>query len=264
MKKIMKHIYGPVSSWRIGRSLGLDILGGKKKICNFDCNYCQLGNKPAFAFKRKIFVPFSGIMNEIKSLGELDVDYITFSGCGEPTLATNLGQAIKELKQKTKNKIAVITNSTLLNKKEIRDSLAKADFVLVKLDAASEKTFKAVNRPAKGITLKKIISGIIQFKKEFRGKLGLQLMFVEKNRDEYKDIVKLALKIMPDEIQINTPLRRSAVKPLSKEEMAAVTNYFRKQPEFKKIRIISVYDSKHKKTKPFSAKETIKRRGAKN
>ena len=264
MKKKVKHIYGPVFSWRIGRSLGLDILGGKKKICNFDCNYCQLGNKPSFAFKRKVFVPFSGIMNEIRSLGKLDVDYLTFSGCGEPTLAKNLGQAIKELKKKTKNKIAVITNSTLLSKKEIRNSLAKADFVLVKLDAASQEALKAVNRPAKGITLKNILGGIMQFRKEFKGKFGLQIMFVEKNRDEYKNIAKLASKIMPDEIQINTPLRQSAVKPLSKKEMTKITEYFKNLPALKNTKIISVYDAHKKKTKPINVKETVKRRGAEN
>jgi len=264
MKRKIKHIYGPVSSWRIGRSLGLDILGGKKKICNFDCSYCQLGNKPAFAFKRKIFVPFSGVMNEIKSLRKLSVDYITFSGCGEPTLAGNLGRAIKELKLKTKNKIAVITNSTLLYKKEIRDCLKKADFVLVKLDAASQEVLKAVSRPAKGITLKNILGGIMQFRKEFKGKFGLQIMFVQDNRSEYKELALLAAKIMPDEIQLNTPLRRSAVKPLSKKEMTKITEYFKNLAALKKIKIISVYDSKRKKTKPINIQETIKRRGARN
>ena len=94
----MKYIYGSVPSWRLGRSLGVDLISGEK-VCAFDCIYCQLGKTVRHLIKRGVFVPTSAIIKELESLPALDIDYITLSGTGEPTLAANLGEELSEIKE---------------------------------------------------------------------------------------------------------------------------------------------------------------------
>ncbi len=259
-----KYLYGPVSSWRLGSSLGIDILSADKKICSFDCVYCQLGETLIKTKERKVYIPTEKIIEEIKDLPpDLRIDYITFSGMGEPTLAANLGEAIKEIRALKKDKIAVITNSSFMWNKAVRDELALSDFVMAKLDAADEETFKKINRPVEGIKFEDVYRGIKAFRKEHDVKLAIQIMFFEMNKEEFKKIAKLAFDANPDEIQINTPLRPCAVKPLPKEEIADIRKYF---DEFgkeinSKTVVVSVYDAKHKKIEAISTEETLKRRG---
>ncbi|PIU50853.1 radical SAM protein [Candidatus Desantisbacteria bacterium CG07_land_8_20_14_0_80_39_15] len=260
-KKNFKYIYGPVSSWRLGSSLGIDLLSQKKKICTFGCIYCQVGRTTRHTGERKVYVPSKEILEEIQALPRIKIDYLTFSGRGEPTLAKNLGEIISKLKKSRKEKIAVLTNSSLLTRKKVRKDLSKADFVIVKLDAYSQESFERINKPIKGISLKKILKGIFEFKKEYRSRLGLQIMFMKENKDDYKKIALLAQKISPDEIHINTPLRPCPVKPLSKKEISKIVAYFRKIPAFSKIKIISVYDKKPQKVLSLSAEDTVRRRG---
>lgn len=260
-KKVYKYIYGPVSSWRLGKSLGIDPLSQKEKVCTFDCIYCQIGKTLRFTRERKVYVLADEVIKEIKSLPALKVDYFTFSGRGEPLLAKNLGRMIRALKKIRKEKIAVLTNSTLLSRKDVRKELLPADFVSLKLDAYSQDSLKKINNPAMGITFPSILKGIMQFKKEYKGRLGLQIMFVRENKDSYKKLAVLAAKIQPDEVQINTPLRPCGVKPLSEKQIAKITAYFRKIPVLKGRKIISVYEAKPEKVTPISTKDTLKRRG---
>jgi len=154
--KNLKYIYGPVASWRLGRSLGIDPLSGKERLCTFDCTYCQLGVRVAspqgksgfFTTERKNYVSAKDVIQELKSQAEVKVDYITFSGRGEPTLALNLGELIKAVKRARKEPVAVLTNSSLLDREAVRNDLAKADLVAVKLDAWNEESFNRINKPA--------------------------------------------------------------------------------------------------------------------
>ncbi len=254
-KKKYKYIYGPVPSWRLGSSLGIDPISDEKKICSFDCIYCQLGKTRVHTKKRKVFIPTEKIIEEIKSLPPVNIDYITFSGRGEPTLAKNLGEMITEVKRIRKEPVAVLTNAGLLYEKEVRETLSQADFVVAKLDASSEELFKKINRPVRGINVSKVIEGIKKFSGNYRGKLALQIMFVKENEKHAKEIAQLAKKIGADEIQLNTPLRPCAVKPLSKKSMREIEKYL------KGLNAISVYKSVRKKVKPVSKKDTLKRRG---
>jgi wyosine [tRNA(Phe)-imidazoG37] synthetase (radical SAM superfamily) len=254
--KSYKYIYGPVNSWRLGRSLGIDPVSSVKKICTFDCVYCQVGRaKPCF-LKRKIFVPTKNILNELRSLPKLDIDYITFSGTGEPTLAKNLGSLIKAIKSTKKEKVAVFTNSTLLNRKDVQKELMYADMVEAKLDAPSEFILKKINRPAGSLKLKGIIGGIKKFKKNYKGRFALQLMFTKDNITQADKLASIAKFINPDEVHINTPLRPSAAKPVLQKEIKKIMKYF------KGLKVLSVYAAKRaKKTMPISRKETLRRRG---
>ena len=254
-KKNLKYIYGPVPSWRLGSSLGIDPISDREKICTFDCVYCQIGQTYKFANERKVFVPVNEIVDEISSLPDIQIDYVTFSGRGEPTLAKNLGKMIESVKAIRKEKIAVITNSSLIYRDDVVEDLLSADFVLAKLDAHSQKLLETINRPIKQITFDKILDGIKQFKSGYKGKLALQIMFISENKKNAKEISEIVKEINPDEVQINTPLRPCESKPLSKSEIDEIKEYF------KDMNTISVYDAEKKQVEPISTEDTLKRRG---
>jgi wyosine [tRNA(Phe)-imidazoG37] synthetase (radical SAM superfamily) len=254
-KKNFSYIYGPVPSWRLGISLGIDLLSSKRKICNFNCIYCQLGNNSKFTTKPKVFVKASDIIAELKRLPPLKIDYLTFSGRGEPCLAKNLGRAIKAVKRLNIAPVAVLTNAALINQANIRKSLSLADFVIAKLDAYSSQSLKRVNQPARSVRLADIIKGIKQFRKNFKGKFALQIMFVRQNQKDADKIARLAYEVNPDEVQINTPRRACRVRPLSKSAISRIKKCF------SGLNLISVYDIQPKKAIPFSCQGTLTRRG---
>uniref|UniRef100_A0A7C3Z008 Radical SAM protein n=1 Tax=candidate division WOR-3 bacterium TaxID=2052148 RepID=A0A7C3Z008_UNCW3 len=254
-EKELKYLYGPVFSWRLGISLGIDPISGREKTCSFNCIYCQLGETKNLTCERKIYVPTDEVVKEIISLPQIKIDYITFSGRGEPTLAKNLKEMFEIIKKLRNEKIAVITNSSLLFRDDVIEDLLLADSVLVKLDAGSQKLLETINRPVKGLTFNLILDGIKRFRKAYKNKFALQVMFVLANKNYAKDLAQLAREIGPDEIQINTPLRPCKVKPLPKKEIDKIKEYFRD------MNYISVYDVEKKEVKPFSKKDTLKRRG---
>jgi len=255
MKKF-KYIYGPVYSWRLGSSLGVDPLSQTDKMCTFDCSYCQIGETRLFNSGRKKFVSTEAIAKEIMRLPKnTKIDYITFSGNGEPTLAKNLGDMIKRIRKIRKEKIAVITNASLINRSDVQDDLLLADFVILKLDANAEDLFMDINKPDPGIRFGDIIKGIKRFSEIYRGRLALQIMFIEKNKVYAKEIVKMAKKLGIKEVQLNTPLRECAEKPLPKSEMDIIRRYF------KGMSVNYVYWAKKKDVKPLDKEDAEKRHG---
>lgn len=254
IKSKLKYIYGPVYSWRMGMSLGIDPITASKKICNYDCIYCQLGRTTQFYTERENFVAVEDILKEISSLPPVNIDYYTFSGRGEPTLAKNLGAMIQAVRGQTKGKVAVITNAALIDQQEVQKDLMLADLVLAKLDACDEESLKAVDIPAEGIQIQTMIDGIKSFKRRFQGKLALQLMFVKENKQYAKAIAEIARDIAPDEIQVNTPLRPGGT-PLNEEDLSEIKKYFTGLP------VMTVYEMERRDVEPFDDKETILRHG---
>ena len=254
-KRNYKYIYGPVPSWRLGSSLGIDPLSKGEKICTFDCVYCQIGKTNLLTDKRDVFVRVSDIVEEIDSLPRLEIDYITFSGAGEPTLAKNLGQMIRALKKIRNEKIAVLTNSSLMHRKDVQEDLFLADFIVAKLDASTQSIFKLVNQPMDAVKIGTIIKAIKDFKSCYLGKLALQIMFMEQNKKYAKEIAQIAKEIKPNEVQLNTPLRPGKIRPLTKSEMDTIEGYF------SGLNTISVYNAEKKGVKPISSEDTLKRRG---
>jgi len=251
-----KYIYGPLYSWRLGMSLGIDPLAQVDKVCNFDCIYCQLGRTTDFSNERKEYVATKDLMEEIQSLPrDLNIDYLTFSGRGEPTLAKNLGAMIKAFKKSRTEKVAVLTNSVLLSRGDVRDDLSLADFVMAKLDVSSQKMLTSIDQAMKGITFQDIVKGIMTFHEMFTGKLALQIMLLSKNKRYFKKIAQVARLINPDEVQLNTPLRPGGVTPLSREEM------WEAKENFEGMNVVSVYDVERKELEPFNFKDTVKRHG---
>lgn len=258
-----KYIYGPVSSWRLGRSLGVDPISSFQKTCSFDCVYCQAGRTEVFPSTREVFIPTEALSHELNSLPEVPLDYITFAGNGEPTLAKNLGEMIRAVKMVRKEKIAVITNASLIDRRDVVEDLILADLVEAKLDASSETSLKAVNQPMSEIRWEDIVGGLKAFRKVYRGHLTLQVMFVASNKSCAAAIAKIAHEIGPDEIEINTPLRACAVNPLSLEDLEEITAIFRGICGAK-IKVRSVYEAKREKSLPFCQPSTERRRGKEN
>ncbi len=249
-------LYGPVTSWRLGKSIGVDLLSDIKKICNFDCVYCQIGKTDILIneYDRKIFVPNDKIFKEIESLGkDLDVDVFTFAGRGEPTLAKNLYDVVNFIKSIRKEKLVIITNSMNLYIDEVQKSLENFDIVMAKFDAFDDSMMCKINRPINKINpFEKLYNGLLNFGRDYKGSLELQIMFLDNNksRDVYKNAFEFLKNIGPDKIYINTPIRPCDVHALTFEEIQNIKNdfcfYFQKHNilsrKNKNIEIISVYD----------------------
>ena len=256
-EKRFKYIYGPVPSWRLGSSLGIDLLSQKEKVCNFDCLYCQIGKTKRYTQARKVYVSTEAVAREIKSLPEVSIDYLTFSGRGEPTLAANLGEVARAIKSIRTEPLAILTNSSLIDNQDVRKDLLLIDFVCLKLDSYSQQSLEKINNPAAGIRFENILNGIKQFRKEYKGRLGLQIMFIEQNKNMAEELAGLARLIGPDEVQINTPLRSCAPVALAPKEISSIKRCF------KGLNIVSPYDVSPRKVSPISARDTLKRRGKK-
>ncbi len=249
----MKSVYGPVPSWRFGRSLGIDPICRKQKVCSFDCVYCQLGRTKIRTTSREEYVSLKNIETDLEKADKSTSDAITFSGTGEPTLNSSLGDMIICAK-KYRLPVVVLTNSSLLHLSQVRDAISKADIVCAKLDASDEKTFQNINQPAKGITFGSVLDGLIALRKEFFGKLSLQMMFIEANKKSAAAMAKLAVEIKADEVQLDTPLRPSGVLPLPEPAMDEIEKHFSGIP------FISVYKAKKPKVAPLDICETRLRR----
>jgi wyosine [tRNA(Phe)-imidazoG37] synthetase (radical SAM superfamily) len=251
----MKIVYGPVASWRLGRSLGIDLICSSNKICSLNCIYCQLGTPEKITTNREKFISLKKLRNELKhALDKSNPDVITLSGMGEPSLANNLAESIKIIQEVTYLPIAILTNSTLLFKKEVRDILSSIDIIVAKLDASNQSIFKKINQPAEELTFRKNLDGIIKMRNRFKGKFALQIMFLNENKEYAHQLADLAREIKPDEVQINTPTRPCEVIPLQKNEMKKIEEMFHG------LETISVYTSKKPSTIPLDKIELIKRR----
>ena len=251
----MKIVYGPVASWRLGRSLGIDLICTQKKICSFDCIYCQLEKADKITSKKDIFVSTDNVKNELKrTLGKITPDVITFSGMGEPTLANNLHEIIDFLREITNIPLAILTNSSLFYDKTVQKTLRTLDIIVAKLDAPNQDLFQKINNPANGITFEKTLKGIKELQRNFHGKFALQIMFMKENKGYGHELARLAKMIQPDEVQINTPLRLCDVPPLSKEELDKI------EKAFTGLNTRSVYHSPKPMVKPLDMMELIKRK----
>lgn len=223
-----RYLFGPVRSRRLGLSLGIDTV--PNKTCTFNCVYCQLGRTTYQTISREEYVPANEVMAELADFLENDgrADYLTFSGSGEPTLNCKLGEMIARAKRLTNIPVAVLTCSALMSDAQVRHELAQADVILPSLDAASPRTFYAVNRPHGRLYLAEIINGLRQFRAEFSGRIWLEIMLVKGVNDQEEEIALLRraiAEIQPDKVHLNTVVRPPAeeeVQALSEEELRAV------------------------------------------
>jgi wyosine [tRNA(Phe)-imidazoG37] synthetase (radical SAM superfamily) len=221
-------VFGPVPSRRLGFSLGVDPV--VPKTCTLDCVYCELGPTTDRTVTRRPYVPVDGILEELgRRLAEHpDLDHITLSGSGEPTLNSDIGCLIDGIKAMTDVPVAVLTNATLLTDPEVRAALAGADVVAPSLDAVSPEAFERINRPHESLDPAAIADGLIAFAREFKGEIWLEVVFVEglnDGSDEIERIAEVIRDVKPDKVHVNTVVRPPAApsaRALSHERLCEI------------------------------------------
>lgn len=226
-----KYIFGPVPSRRLGVSLGVDLV--MSKTCNLNCIYCECGPTTKFYNTRDSYVDIDRLIEEVKDiLQNLTPDYITFSGSGEPTLNKDLGIIIKEVRKIYSGKIAVITNSSLLNNLDVREALEEADLIIPSLDAMSEDVFEKINRPIEGLLVENILDGMSKFLSTTKKEVYLEIFIIEGINDGEEELEKF-VKYLKDKkvtvIQLNTLARPGAIKeikPASMKRLSEIKDFF--------------------------------------
>ncbi|MCH7657202.1 MAG: radical SAM protein [Bacteroidetes bacterium] len=229
-----KYLFGPVPSRRLGMSLGIDLV--PHKVCSLNCIYCECGPTTRLTIERKEYVPYNEVIEELKNhLGNNPApDYITFSGSGEPTLNSRIGDILKFIKQNYPDiPVAVLTNGTLLNNKQVRTEILDADLVLPSLDVASDLFFRKINRPFHSLNIEDYINGLCEFRKEYQGKIWLEVLIIPGYNDSKQDLNLLKetfKKIQPESIQLNTLDRPGVVpgiKVAGKEELEQIADFWK-------------------------------------
>ena len=207
----LPHVFGPVPSRRLGRSLGVDLV--PFKTCSYDCIYCQLGRTTCKTIERREWVPTEAVLEELKRKLDTRPDYITLSGSGEPTLHSRLGEIIERIHTLTDVPVAVLTNGSLLWQKEVRQEIALAEVVLPSLDAPDPERFEFVNRPVPEITFERLFEGLEALRREFKGKYWLEVMLLHGYTSlppQIRQLAALVRRIRPDKVQLNTAVRPPA------------------------------------------------------
>ncbi len=209
-------VFGPVPSRRLGRSLGINNI--PPKHCSYSCLYCQVGKTPSTEIEPRFFYQPLDIFNEVKNRVEKlqadgqSIDYLTFVPDGEPTLDINLGESINLLRRLS-IKIAIISNASLIERKDVREALMLADWVSLKIDSVDETTWRHLNRPDKALNLDRILSSILSFKKEFDGFLATETMLIKGVNTDDRNISSLTeflRQLNPNKVYLAVPTRPTA------------------------------------------------------
>lgn len=230
-----RYVFGPVPSRRLGRSLGVDLI--PFKTCSYDCIYCQLGRTTCKTIDRKEWVPLTEVVAELQHRLSSNPDYITLSGSGEPTLHCQVGELIAHIKEITDVPVAVLTNGSLLWQEDVRQQLLGADLVIPSLDAGEDSTFRLVNRPHNAISFAQMLTGLIEFRRQFRGQYWLEVFILDGYTTIPAELSKLAncvSRIEPDRVQLNTVTRPPAEKHavgVSRERLAELSSIFQPKAE---------------------------------
>jgi wyosine [tRNA(Phe)-imidazoG37] synthetase (radical SAM superfamily) len=253
-----KYTFGPVPSRRLGLSLGVDVI--PNKLCTLDCVYCEVGVTDKRGLARKEYYPANDILAEVKEvIAEYpQLDHITISGSGEPTLNSKIGDIIRGIKRMTDVPVAVLTNGTLLNLPEVRRDLMEADIVSPSLDAVSPDVFEKVDLPNPKLKIDQIIDGIKAFRHEYKGKMWMEILFVRSINDTDNEVKKLKQvidEIKPEKVHLNTVVRPPAytfAQPVGEERMKEIQKILGDRSE-----IIGVFNGKHKTEKHEANGQTI-------
>lgn len=231
-------VFGPVPSRRLGKSIGINNIPPKR--CTYSCIYCQLGRTHHMQINRESFYDPETIITQtkekIKNAHEKNehIDYLTIVPDGEPTLDQNLGKLIIKLKE-LGYPVAVITNSSLLSREDVRNELLLADWVSVKIDAITEKTWKKIDRPHGALMLNKILEGIQLFSNDFTNSVCTETMIIKDVNDDFQELDEIAsfiAQLSPQTSYLSIPIRPPAeanVKPASEKTLTWAYQLFTDQ-----------------------------------
>lgn len=228
----MNFLVGPVFSRRLGRSLGVDLLRGE---CTFLCPYCEVRVRHVDRLKLFEFRQTRRLYEEYRRFCEdhspKDIDSVTFSGTGEPTLISNLGEILHEFREMGPYSMTVITNGSLLWMSQVRAGLREADLVVPSLDAVTESAWRRVNRPHPELTLQKYLDGIRQFCADYPGRIWMEVLLVKGSNDRPDDIDALGgflHDLRLDRVQIGTVDRPPAASRASPVPPARLAQFARR------------------------------------
>ncbi|MFO7889929.1 MAG: radical SAM protein [bacterium] len=228
-----KYLFGPVPSRRLGMSLGIDLV--PHKVCTLNCVYCECGPTTNLTLERKEYVPYDIVVKELNQYlnNNPSPDYLTFSGSGEPTLNSRIGDVLNYIKKNYPDiPVAVLTNGTLFSDPRVRKEILHADVVLPSLDAASDLCFRIINRPFHSLDINEYIKGLIDFSKEYTGEIWLEVFILpghNNNKEELQLLKEAFEKIKPDIIQINTldrPGTVASLKAADKQELQKIADFW--------------------------------------
>lgn len=260
----MSTVYGPVPSWRFGRSLGIDVVLPPKK-CTFNCIYCQIGKTrvhvSAPEMLTETLVNADQVVNDLDDvLRRLDlstIDIVTFSGTGEPTLNPMLGDITRKVKEKVDDlPLAILTNSSLFYREDVRRNLVLFDVIAAKLDAGDNETFRAINRPAdKRLNIETIMDSIRKLRKEAKGVVVLEVMLLHSKSRHISNIegkplqnlLDAIVEISPDQVQLEVPYRPPSecyVKPPPQRKIKLIANELSKALGEDKLRVYGLHDKR--------------------
>ncbi len=230
---ISQYVFGPVPSRRFGRSLGVNPL--PRKTCNYSCIYCQLGRTPKLRTERKEFYPAETVVEGVrKAVERADeaIDYITFMGDGEPTLAANLGEMAEGVRTFWDGKMALITNGSLFYDEDVRRDAEHFDVVSPTVSAGDERTYRLIHRPPRSLSFEKVFEGLRLLKEWIPGKVWAEMMLVGGVNDSLASLLsirKVVREIGPDRLYVTVPTRPPAeawALPPSKESLRRVFDLF--------------------------------------
>jgi len=229
-------VFGPIPSRRFGMSLGID-LSPNSKQCNFDCLYCELDYAKTMSKQTEV-ISVNEIITQVKIAlkNHQNIDVITFTANGEPSLYPYLSELVDEIdKIKGETKTLILSNGANIYEKDIQNTLQKIDIVKLSLDCVSTKCFKKLDRVDSSVDCDKIVSGMIEFRAIHLKQLIIEVLFVKtlNDNDIEIDLIKQALhKIQPNRIDIGTIDRPPAynVKPVTHETLVNIADTFEGLP----------------------------------
>ncbi len=226
------HLFGPVASRRLGLSLGVDLL--PYKTCSLNCVYCECGGTTNLTAARKTYVPTQEVLDELDDYlsSEPPLDFVTFSGAGEPLLHRGVGTVVRHLRERYPlYKRALLTSGTLFHDPEALEAALQFDLVIPSLDAVTEPVFAALNRPAPGLTLELVLQGLDTFFRRFEGEVWLEIFIVPGLNDDMahlEALVECVTRFRPHRVQLNSLDRPGtegwvkSVDPVWLQEIAAL------------------------------------------
>jgi wyosine [tRNA(Phe)-imidazoG37] synthetase (radical SAM superfamily) len=221
-------IYGPINSRRLGHSLGINLLPTTRKLCSFDCIYCQYGSSDAGSLPEEHtgFPSLETVLQSIeKALSQQpQPDYLTFSGNGEPTLHPQFPEIVAEVRRLRDRtcpnvRLAILSNSSRIHRPEIREALQQLDDPIMKLDAGDPATFAQINRPVPGVTFEKIITGLAAMPRVIIQSMIVDGPVQNAKGEAHEAWLSTLAQLSPEKVQIYSterPVARTEVERVSK------------------------------------------------
>jgi wyosine [tRNA(Phe)-imidazoG37] synthetase (radical SAM superfamily) len=225
-------VYGPINSRRLGRSLGINLLPPARKVCTFDCVYCQYGSALTVSGlgRRAGFPSVDAVLQKVEEAVRRlpsPPDYLTFSGNGEPTLFPDFPDIVSgmlDLRDRMcpQARLAILSNSSRIHRPEVREAVAQLDDPIMKLDAGDPQTLSRLSRPSSAITLEKILEGL-----EAMPRLIIQSMIIEgevqnAEGEAHEAWLAAVARLSPEMVQIYTaerPVAESGVRQVSRQHL---------------------------------------------